>query len=179
MQWIKTHREKQVVIIGVFSLLALTIYHFAIEPVLDRNRNLERIFIEKQSALNEMAVLEHTIKDLNLRLHDKSGDLKIAPANFSLFAFLDAQARVTGVKEQVVYMKPSEKKMENNDLGYSIVKVKVSKIYLKKLIDFLKRIETNRNGVALYSLSLNRSGKKERTLDAIFEARVLKKLNKE
>lgn len=172
---IKTKRETIVILAGITAVLGLAVYHFLIDPVIVRNRNLHRIFADKQSALTEIRRLEQQVRALKADDLSKSKAHVATAKNFSLFSFLDSQARATGVKEQVVYMKPSESKIEGQNLILSIVKLKLSKVYLKDCMNFIKRIETSQQPVNIYSIALQRSGKTLRTLDVVMEARVVKK----
>ena len=74
-------------------------------------------------------------------------------------------------------MKPFTKSIENSAYKVSSVKIKLSAVYLKELIDFVYLIETSRNAVNITSLSLSKAGKEKIKLDAVIEAETLMQTN--
>jgi len=92
---------------------------------------------------------------------------------FSLFSFLDTEAKKCGVKDNVEYMRPTSRDLENSKYNVSRVKVKLSQVYLMELVDFLYLVESSGNHVAITSISLSRTGKKKKLLDAVIEAETL------
>lgn len=166
-------REKRFLISGAVFLFLFLGYQFGIAPVFENRNTLFRIFEQKQAALAEMIVLEKQIALVSNRVDLDFKNIPTRKKGFSLFAFLDSQARQSGVKENVVFMKPFSKKMEGSDYVMETVKVKLSRVYLKEFLDFLNRIEPDVNGVDITSLAIVRVGEENRTLDIVLETQAL------
>lgn len=169
MMWNLTQREKNIVIAGGTFLGLFFLYLIGVAPVFEERKNLQRIAVAKQVDLKEITELSN--KYQAIRAKDQGGNIPLKrKGNFSLFSFLDAQIQKNGIKRNVAYMKPITKKIENSDYQLSKVKVKLDKVYLQAIIDFLTDVESSENQITITSLSLTKAGKKKNTLDILFEA---------
>ena len=89
---------------------------------------------------------------------------------FTLFTFLDKQVTKAQVKKQIKYMKPST--LEGNDnLGESMVEMKLQRTTLKDLVSFLLLVESEENVVSIRRISIQESGKEQGYLDVILQIR--------
>lgn len=166
-------REINVLICGAIFIVLFLASQFIVSPILDKRENLGRILVEKQDALEEMRLQKRQYQYLSNQLDTKKEALVHREKTFSLFTFLDSQAEESGVKENVAYMKPFTKSFENSSYKAITVKIKLSDVYLKELIDFLYHIESSKNAVSITSLSLSKAGKEKKKLDAVIEAETL------
>ncbi len=166
-------REINVLICGAIFIVLFLASQFIVAPALDKRENLERILVEKQNALEEMLLEKLHYQSLSNRLDTEKEALVHREKAFSLFTFLDSQAEKSGVKENVAYMKPFTKSFEKSSYRTVTVKIKLSAVYLKELIDFLYHIESSKNAVTITSLSLSKAGKEKIKLDAVIEAETL------
>ena len=168
--------SKRETVILAFGGVFLTIFitgQFIFKPAFEKRETLGRMLRDKQTAVRDMRVLEQELQAVSNRSGANAVQAGKKPKGFSLFSFLDLHAQKSGVKEHVVYMKPFTKKMENDAYALATVKVKLERVHLKALIDFLYQIESSKNGVSVISLSLTRSGKKKKKLDALIETQTL------
>ena len=166
-------REINVLICGAVFMVLFLASQFIVAPALDKRENLERILAEKQNALEEMLLQKLQYQSLSSRLDTQKKTLVQREKGFSLFTFLDSQAEKSGVKENVAYMKPFTKSFEKSSYTAATVKIKLSYVYLKDLIEFLYYIESSKNAVTITSLSLSKAGKEKKKLDAVIEAETL------
>ncbi len=164
-------REKNVVVIGLTFLVVFFGYQIFFAPVFENHANLTRILGDKQAAFKQMVSLGRQYQQQAGQDGPVSGDLVAREKDFSLFSFLDSQVRHSGIKQNVEYMKPFTKDLEKSDYQIATVKVKLKAVYLGELADFLFRIESSNNGVAITSLSLSKTGKEKSRLDAVIETR--------
>jgi len=171
-------REKTVLIFGITLVVLFSVFQLGVAPVLERRDALKRILNENQIALEEMLKLQQQFWALSNNIDTKIQVLKDREKDFSLFSFLDFQAQQSGVKENVVYMKPFAKKLDKSLYTLVTVKVKLKETYLKELVDFLYHIESSKNGVAITSLSLSKAGKEKIKLDAVIETQILMQTKK-
>jgi general secretion pathway protein M len=166
-------REINVLLFGTLFVVLFFGYQFGIVGVLDKRDNLKRILTQKQAALEEMVMLQQQFLAVSNNFDIKTQVLANRKPDFSLFSFLDAQAQQSNVKENVAYMKPFTKKLENSLYALETVKVNLKEVYLKDLVDFLYHIESSKNGVTINSLSLFTTGKEKLMLDAVIKTQTM------
>ncbi|WP_457551872.1 hypothetical protein [Desulfobacula sp.] len=166
-------REINVLLLGITFVILFFGYQFGVVAVLDKRDNLKRILNEKQAALVEMMILQKQFLAVSNNFDAKIQSLEDREKGFSLFSFLDSQARQSGVKENVAYMKPFPKNFGNPFYTLATVKLNLKEIYLKELVDFLYHIESSGKGVTITSLSLSKVGKEKPMLDAVIETQTL------
>ncbi len=162
-----------------FALIFLSVF-FCIQtgfmPVLDKKKNLENILAGKIRSLETMIRLSRQVQTNS---GYKNTHIRQRPENFSLFAFLDLQARKTRVKKHIVYMKPYTRKTAMDPSVYlSVVKIKLQNICLGSLIDFIQNMESTDRGIVIISLSVSRAGRQKNRLDALVETGTLMKRDK-
>ncbi|MEA1969737.1 MAG: hypothetical protein U9N77_16155 [Thermodesulfobacteriota bacterium] len=162
-------REKKALTIGLFFLLFFIVFQFILFPALEKKEKLKKIIIVKEDALKELFLLENQHSDLNQRERMDKQAVNKRNKHFTLFSFLDSLAEKSGVKDKVAYMKPFSRKSETGSINLSLVRVKIESLFLKELVDFLVMIENSGNGVYIKSLSLSKTGKEKKLLDAVIE----------
>lgn len=168
-----SNREKHVLISGVIFLILFFGICFGIVPIFEKKTNYERILKEKQIALEEMVTLQHRFLALSSGMDSRKKVIANRKEGFSLFSFLDAEARKIGLKDKVAYMTPSSKKIEKSAYSTDTVKFKLTEVYLKELTDLLSHIETSENSVTITALLLTKTGKNNDTLDAVIETETM------
>ncbi len=166
-------REIMVLSLGVGFLVIFFGIQLGIAPVFEKRDNLTRILSDRQKGLEEMTLLSRQYAKAVGSQDLHAGDLARRTKGFSLFSFLDTQAEQSGVKANVAYMKPFTRKLDKSEHSLSTVKVKLTGVYLKNLMDFLFRIESSANAVDITSLSLTKTGKEQKTMDAVIETQTL------
>jgi len=168
-----SNREKYVLISGIILLILFFGIRFGIVPIFEKRNNSERIFKEKQVALEEMMTLQKQFQAVSSGFDARKKALSNRKEGFSLFSFLDNEAQKGGLKDKVVYMTPSSRKLEKSIYSKDTVKFKLSEVYLKELTDLLYHIETSESGVTITALLLTKTGKNNDKLDAIIETETL------
>ncbi|MDM8539307.1 general secretion pathway protein GspM [Desulfobacterales bacterium HSG17] len=171
-------REKNILIGGIIFVILFFGFQLGIVPVFDKRDDLGRILVDRQKALEELLVLQKKFSIVSSRFDTKAQALAQRKEDFSLFSFLDSLIQQSGIKDNVAYMKPVVKKLENSKYMLATVKIKFQGVYLKEFTDFLYLIESSENGVNVTSLSLlksgSKSGKVKLLLDAVIETQILK-----
>jgi len=161
-------REKYLVAVSVFVIVFFIVIQFVVEPLLETRKQLTEVIGRKEQDLVAMKVMSKEYLSLKTRAGGVRGMLAKRPANFSLFSFLDQQATKTKVKGQVKYMKPSLIEVDDT-LQESIVEIKLDKITLRQLVNFLKIIEPKKYVVVVKRLSIQENGKENGYLDAVLQ----------
>ncbi len=166
-------REKYVLLSGGIFLILFFGIRLGIMPVFEQRNRLMRSYTEKQAALMEMQTLQRQFKSLSAEFDARIRVLAGRRQGFSLFSFLDDAARDSLLKNHVAYMTPSSRNIENSPYVRDTVKLKLSEVFLKDLVEFLHQIESSENGVAVTALLLTRAGKDNDRLDAVIETETL------
>ena len=166
-------RDKIMLLAGGVVLVFIGILQFVWFPTVDRLDNLKRLYAVQDETIARMTRLSGSYLATTRKLSQQAEFLKKRPSNFTLFSFLDTLAEKSGVKKNVAYMKPFTQDLDNKEFKLSKVKVKLDRVYLKGLIEFLSLIESSENGVYITSLSLNRTGKKQDRIDAVLDTQTL------
>jgi len=170
-----SQRDKKALIICAGFLITFVVIQFILVPALDRKKELGQRVAANEIALNEIISLQQEYSSLSRMNMAETDILSQRTKGFTLFSFLDTLAEKSGVKDNVVYMKPSSRTFNDKNYAISMVKIKLDTLYLKELVDFLYSVESSRNGVHIRSLSLSKTGKDQTMIDAIVEAETLVK----
>jgi hypothetical protein len=166
-------REKNTIALGSILTLVFLAVQFIYLPLVDRKKDLERIFSVEQDALRQMVQLHEQYRDLTGELDMEQQILAARPRDFTLFSFLDSEAEKSGVKKNIDYMRPFSQDMDDGNYIVSKVRLKLKNMYLADFIHFIKGVETSGNGVSVISLSLSRTGDQATLLEAVLEAQTL------
>ena len=86
---------------------------------------------------------------------------------FTLFAFLDRLAGETGLKDKIIYMKPSTTRQKLQKYKTSVVEMKLQGINLKDLTAYLYRVETSKNIVFIKRLSISKTDQGQGLINAV------------
>ena len=167
-----SRREKIMILtaagfVGIGLLLQMLLF-----PAIDKRRNLKHQFRMKQEILSEMKSLRKRYEEISQTGMMQKQIIMKRKKSFTLFSFLDRLARKIGVKENVIYMKPSTRKSDGGSVTISNVKVKLDNLLMQQAVDFLYAIEMPGKAVHIPSLSLSHSGT-DRKLTAVIETETI------
>lgn len=146
-------REIRIVVGGSALAAVILLYGLVLAPALDRFHTLERKVVQTQRELQEMEKLRRQYRDQEARLAELGQRLERRGKNFSLFSFVEEQARKAGVRDKLTYVKPGAASVG----GYfpeAAVELKLDGVYLKQLTAFLEGIEGPENMVRIKKLQV-------------------------
>lgn len=161
-------RERTIVAVGIVFILVVLVYHFLVGPYLDARKKLMSSIASTQKELVTIRQLQEEYGELRKQEGGIKANLAKRDRGFTLFTFLDAQAAAADVKKQIKYMKPSEVEGDGN-LTESMVEMKLEKVDLPHLVEFLKNIESDADVVSIRRLSIQTSGEEQGMLDVILQ----------
>jgi general secretion pathway protein M len=162
-------RERLAVYGAGLAVFVFIVVQFIIFPVFDSRTTLRREIDKKRLNLSEIHQLkaEHDALTQTNRITDTQ--LKKRAKNFTLFSFLDNLAGKSGIKQNIVYMKPSTSNLKNSPYTLSIVEIKVQSLTMEQTLNFLHGIEMSGNHVWVKRMSLTRDEKKEGLLNSTIQ----------
>ena len=100
-------REKLVLIAGGVAVALLLFYRFGLSPALERLRMLDRLVATKERDLHEMKSLRETYLAQKGLMEEVNRSLSQRGQDFAIFSFLEDLANKTGIKNNIMYMKPA------------------------------------------------------------------------
>jgi general secretion pathway protein M len=164
-----SRREKLTIGVGVIALFGFLIIEWVVFPIYDRQQSVAGSLSRQQATLLEVNELAREITEIRTVMATSQQRLATKKQGFSLFSFLDDLASQSGLKDRIVYMKPSVSKIKNTDMALSIVEMKLEAIELGQLVQFLHKIETSSEDVSIRRMSLLTAGKDRQSLNAVLE----------
>ena len=166
-------REKIIVLLGCVFIVIFFALKGILFPAMAEKQRLEQKLTAGEKTLQEMVEMQAVYNGMHVNSAREMNTGMRREKGFTLFSFLDQLARESGVKENIVHMKPDSRTQEKGAYTISMVKVKLESLYLKEFMDFLYFIETAGKGVHISGISLTKTGKDNQLLDAVVDAWVL------
>jgi general secretion pathway protein M len=162
-------REKMAVtaaaiVLGVFLLLQIIVF-----PVIDRGGELRQQIKSKTQALQEMHTLKAEYVSLSRYSNDMENGIKKRSRTFTLFSFIDKLAGTSGIKSNIVYMKPSTSNLKNSSHILSTVEIKLNALTMQQLTSFLYGIEDSANMVWIRRLSISKGDNNQSLLNSVLQ----------
>lgn len=161
-------REKVTLAVGVLFVIGVLVFQFMISPYFENRKRLQKSIQNKQRDLLEMRLLQQEYSELRKQEGGIKTNLAKREKGFTLFTFLDQQAAVADVKQQIKYMKPSVTEGDD-EFSESLVEMKLQEVDLARLVRFLRGIESDVNVVSVRRISIQSSSKDEDLLDVILQ----------
>lgn len=160
-------REKIIVgvaagVIGVLLILQLIIF-----PILDRRTSMSKRIVARTQALAEIKRLAAEYQAVTRGAHNNEAQLKNRAKGFTLFAFLDTLAGKSGIKQNIIYMKPSSSNLKNSPYSLSMVEMKINNLTMEQLVSFLHGVETSPELIWIKRVSLAKGEKEGELLNAV------------
>jgi general secretion pathway protein M len=162
-------REKLAIISAATCICLFIVIQFIFFPIFDKRERLQRSLAGARSALNEMVLLKAEYQAISQQAERAKARISQRDKQFTLFSFLDDLAGQTGLKDHIVYMKPSTSVRKNSPLQLSSVEMKLREVSLEQLTSFLYRVEMSKNMVTVKRLSISKEEKQEGVVDSILQ----------
>ena len=162
-------RERYAIYAACSTIGLFIILQFIIFPVTDKRKRLERALEVKINTLNEMRILKSEYEEINKHADISKINFNNREKGFTLFSFLDKLSGQAGLKDHIIYMKPSTSNSKNGSYKLSQVELKLKAINLKQLTSYLYMIETSKNIVFVRRLSVTESTKPEGFIDVVMQ----------
>ena len=150
--------------VGVFVFV-----QFILFPVMDNRARLKRVLEANTQILSEMQRLQLEYQRMSQKSKYVKEQFARRDKGFTLFSYLDKLAREAGIKDNIVYMKPSSSVPKNGGLKKSMIEMKLQSVALPKLTDYLFRVETSKNMVMIKRASFVRTGKEKGAINVILQ----------
>jgi general secretion pathway protein M len=167
-------RERSILSVAGILLVLFIIVQWMIFPILDHHTQLQQKLIESKQDLNKIALLKADYKRLTTQADLAKVQIQRRDRNFSLLSFLNDIAGQTGLKNNIVNMKPSTSNRKSSSLQIESVEMKFDDVNMEQLLAFLYRIETSPNLVNIRQISITKQDRKEGVVESILEVETFK-----
>jgi type II secretory pathway component PulM len=134
-------RERWLVLGAAVFVGSMLIFALIVNPIVDKQRRYKRMAQDKRQDLvqfnnfaSEYRTLESSIAEMEKKIASGSSDM-------SLLATMESTARKLGLADKIASMKPFTSELELG-LVQSSVEMRVEKVDLKGLVQFIEAIET-------------------------------------
>ncbi|WP_417911660.1 type II secretion system protein GspM [Candidatus Electronema sp. TJ] len=163
-----SRKDRRALLICGAALLVFGMIQFVLFPLLEQRKRLERGIRAREQGLEEMRALQAEISQFSRQNNSLGERVARRPSDFSLFNFLEQKAVEGKLKENILYMKPSDPTGEG-ELQQVAVEIKFQDMQLHELVELLERIESPEHVVEVERLTVQVSRKAQRdgALDVI------------
>jgi len=162
-------REKLAIAAVVVVLLVFLVFQLLIYPTIDRRDRLRKEIVDKTEALLKIQEMKTEYQGLSSNSVDMDARLKRRPKTFRLFSFIDQLAGKSGIKSNIIYMKPSSANIKNSSYTLSTVEMKMNALTMEQLAAFLYGVEDYNNAVWIKRISISKGEKNQDLLNSILQ----------
>ncbi len=154
--WDKLDKKQRYIVAGTaaFVLIAL-ILELIIFPLWDANAKMKQTIQINQKKLDEVIKLDAEFAHQEAKISKIKMVMSTRTADFSLFSYLEKKAAQAGVRGNIKYMN-SSRGTQSAAFEESLIDMKLDKITLKQLTDFLYFAESPADLVRIKRITVNK-----------------------
>jgi general secretion pathway protein M len=141
-------RERLIVSAGAVVLLLILVWFALLNPYFTAMSNLDRRIAAQQRNLGKVQQMQQQLQQLKQQLATANSRRQ---GNKPLFSQVERFAEQTGVREQLLSMRPQPATMQG-DFRQQLVEIRLEKLSLGQLVKLLHMIEYRSGGVQVKSL---------------------------
>jgi hypothetical protein len=179
---IKTFRDKldkkqRFLVAGtaVFVLIALLL-EIVVFPFREAKEKLTKAIQVNQRKLTEISKLDKEFSLQEARMAEIKRAVSVRNADFTLFSYLEKKATQANVKKNIKYMN-SSRGTQSASFEESLIDMKLDKITIKQLTDFLYFAESPADLVKIKKIIINKMKESPEYLSAQLQISSFQKLN--
>ena len=163
-----TRREKLWAGCLVIFIAAWSIFTVGVKPAFARVETLNRIIFQKQQELEKLRARSKEYVFLRNSLDNLRTKVASQQKTFELLPFLESLIEECGLAENVVTMGQQVLPIDSN-YSETIVEVRLEKLSLRHLVDFLGKVESSEVLARTKSLYIKRNATNKDLLDLVVE----------
>lgn len=148
-----TKSQKYTVIAGVVLVGAALFSQFALTPYIEARQKVRSAIVASEKALRELSVLGAEYEVTRARSEKIKRLIEGRPPGFSLFSYLEKQANQAAVKTNLRSINPI-KSTSAAAQEESAVEMKLDKVTMKQLVDFLYLVESPEEMIRIRKASI-------------------------
>jgi type II secretory pathway component PulM len=154
--WDKLDKKQRYIVAGTaaFVLVALII-ELVIFPLWDAQAKIRQSLLINQKKLDEVTKLDAEFAGQEAKISKIKRVMSTRTANFSLFSYLEKKAAQAGIRGNIKYMNSSVG-TKSATFEESLIDMKLDKITIKQLTDFLYFAESPADLVRIKRITVNK-----------------------
>lgn len=160
-------REKMIVLLGIAILALILFYHFGWVSAQTKLEQWTHRINVKEKELQEIVKLSEQYLKLKQEMEKGKKDFLQEGKDFPIFSFLEDLSAKTGVKSNIIYMKPSTTSLSEL-YKESSVEIKLEGVTLKQITDYLYRIENSDKVLKIKKVNIRPKSQNRQLLDITF-----------
>ena len=164
--WDKLDEKQRYLVIGAGAIVLIAlILQFAVFPFWDARTKLAKSIQTSQKKLNEMNLLDAEFTAQEAAIAGIRQAMAARGADFTLFSYLEKKATQARVRGRIKQMN-SAKGVQSASMEESLIDMKLEKITVKQLTDFLIQVESPADLVTIKKISVSKMKESPEYLDA-------------
>jgi len=137
-------RERWLVLGAVVFVGLALIFAMVVNPAMENKQRYIRLALDKRQDLAKFREYASEYRSLQSSLAEIEKKVASSSSDVSLLAAMESNARKLGLAERIASMKPFTSELDSG-MVQSSVEMRVEKIDLKGLVEFMEAIETGPN----------------------------------
>jgi general secretion pathway protein M len=137
-------RERWLVLGAVVFVGLALIFALVVNPAMENKQRYIRMALDKRQDLAQFREYASEYRSLQSSLAEIEKKVASSSSDVSLLAAMESNARKLGLAERIASMKPFTSELDSG-MVQSSVEMRVEKIDLKGLVEFMEAIETGPN----------------------------------
>jgi type II secretory pathway component PulM len=177
--WNKLDEKQRYLVAGtaVFVLIALLL-EIVVFPFREAKEKLAKAIQVNQRKLTEISKLDNEFSLQEARIIEIKRALSARNADFTLFSYLEKKATQANVKGNIKYMN-SSRGTQSASFEESLIDMKLDKITIKQLTDFLYFAESPADLVKIKKITINKMKESPEYLSAQLQISSFQTLNRQ
>ncbi len=164
--WNKLDDKQRYLVAGAGGLILIAlILELAVFPFWDARTRLSKSMQSSQKKLNELIALDAEFAAQESTMNAINRAMAARGADFSLFGYLEKKASQAYVRGRIKQMN-SSKGMQSGSMEESLIDMKLEKITIKQLTDFLYYVESPADLVSVKKITVSKMKESPEYLNA-------------
>jgi general secretion pathway protein M len=163
-----TRSQKYTVIAGIVVVGAALFNQFAIAPYFEARQKVRSAVVAGEKALRELSVLGSEYGALRAKSERIRRLIERRPPGFTLFSYLEKQADQAAVKSNIRSINPV-KAASTGGYEETAVEMKLDKVTMKQLADFLYLVESPEEMVRIRKASIQKMKESPEYLNVLIQ----------
>lgn len=159
-------RERMFVLGAAVAILLVLLFTLVVDPLMAQSARLDRQIVKTQRDLQELHALQRDYEGRKRILDSINQQLK-GQRNFSIRSRLDEIAGRSGIRNKILYMKPTVS-VPSEAYDEEGVEIKMEGVTLEQLIRYLHQVETSPQFLRIKRLYIKPRFDNRQILTAIF-----------
>ena len=163
-----TKSQKYTVIAGIIFVVAALLAQFAVVPYFEARQKVHQAIATNAKALREITALGAEYGLLKQRSEEIRRVIEKRPPGFALFSYLERKAGEAGVKTNIRSINPL-KSSASGAYEEATVEMKIDKLTMKQLTDFLYLVESREDLIRIRKISIAKMKESPEYLSALIQ----------